>query len=212
MAFGSENSAAPGPHPRGPERGKGRSKVRQGLEERPPGVHDPGHQAELLQLHPDGPVGHEAAVEGGRCLVGPHGDQERLRGGASQPALIGRGPGKRHGDRGCDGRQGMRTAGPRGRGPARVRVRVRGKAVARLAAEGVGGGAATGDAAAAAAGGSRAPAGLQRLQRPGALETHHGLGGGVEAAELLVKQLDSLPRELGEDVPVHLATQPREAV
>lgn len=39
----------------------------------------------------------------------------------------------------------------------------------------------------------------------------HGLGQRVQVPELLVKQLHNLARELGEEVAVNLATQPREA-
>lgn len=39
----------------------------------------------------------------------------------------------------------------------------------------------------------------------------HGLGQRVQVPELLVKQLHDLPRELGEEVAVNLAAQPREA-
>lgn len=89
-----------------------------------------------------------------------------------------------------------------------------GIAAGRQAAEGVGGGTVTGGAAAAteaAIGGFWALARLERGNQPWGLEAHQGLGGGVEASELLIKKLHRLARELGEDVPVHVSAEPREA-
>lgn len=89
-----------------------------------------------------------------------------------------------------------------------------GVAASRQAAEGVGGGAVTGRVTAAteaAIGGFWALAGLEWGNQPRGLQTHQGLGGGVEASKFLIKQLHRLARELGEDVPVHVSTEPREA-
>lgn len=89
-----------------------------------------------------------------------------------------------------------------------------GVAASRQAAEGVGGGAVTGRVTAAteaAIGGFWALAGLEWGDQPRGLQTHQGLGGGVEASKFLIKQLHRLARELGEDVPVHVSTEPREA-
>lgn len=41
--------------------------------------------------------------------------------------------------------------------------------------------------------------------------SHHWLGQSVEVSELFVKELYDLASELGEEVPVNLATQPCEA-
>lgn len=73
----------------------------------------------------------------------------------------------------------------------------------------VAGGAAT--ATEAAGRGAVAGSGLEGGRQPGRLWAHHGLGGGVEVAELLVKQLHRRARELGEDVPVDVAAEPGEA-
>lgn len=89
-----------------------------------------------------------------------------------------------------------------------------GIAAGRQAAEGVGGGAVTGrvtGAAEAAIGGFWALVGLERSDQPRGLQTHQGLGRGVEASKFLIKQFHRLPRELGEDVSVHVSTEPREA-
>lgn len=43
------------------------------------------------------------------------------------------------------------------------------------------------------------------------LRAPHGLGQRVKVSELFVKQLHNLTRELGEEVAVNLAAQPREA-
>lgn len=66
-------------------------------------------------------------------------------------------------------------------------------------------------AAEAARRGAAARSGLWGCGQPGGLQAHHGLGGGVEVAELLVKQLHCLARELGEDVPVDVSAKPGEA-
>lgn len=105
---------------------------------------------------------------------------------------------------------GQGAAGPRGCG----QTPVLGVAACQQAAEGVGGRAVAGGAATAteaAGSGVGGCSGLEGCGRPGRLEAHHGLGGGVEVAELLVKQLHRLARELGEDVPVHVPAEPGEA-
>jgi hypothetical protein len=62
-----------------------------------------------------------------------------------------------------------------------------------------------------AIGDTGAHAGLKGCDQPWGLKAHQGLGGGVEVAKLLVKQFHRLTRELGEDVPVHVSTEPGEA-
>lgn len=59
--------------------------------------------------------------------------------------------------------------------------------------------------------GAAACSGLRGCDQPGGLQAHHGLGGGVQVAELLVKQLHSLARELGKDVPMDVSAEPGEA-
>lgn len=174
--------------------------MRQGLEKGPQGVGHPRHQAKLLELQPRGPVGVEVAVRSRQAVVGPH--EVGLRG--PPRGVMGLEPGSWRWvwDQGA--------AGPRGCG----QTLVLGVAARRLAAEGVGGCAVTGRAAAAAAEaagrGAGACSGLERCSQPGRLEAHHGLGGGVQVPELLVKWLHRLARELGEDVPVHMSAEPGE--
>lgn len=163
----------------------------------------PGHQAQLLELQPSGPVGVEVAVGRRRAVVGPQ----------AEVGLWARGPpgavvGLRPGGRRWVWSQG--TAWPR----RRRQSPVLGVAARRGAAEGVGGRVVAGGAATAteAAGrGAVASSGLEGGRQPGRLWAHHGLGGGVEVAELLVKQLHRRARELGEDVPVDVAAEPGEA-
>lgn len=56
-----------------------------------------------------------------------------------------------------------------------------------------------------------APAEQEREAARRGLGAAHGLGQRVQVPELLVKQLHDLARELGEEVAVDLATEPREA-
>lgn len=60
--------------------------------------------------------------------------------------------------------------------------------------------------------GAASRSGREGCNQPGRLQAHHGLGGGVEVAELLVKQRHGLARELGEDVPVDVSAEPGETV
>lgn len=184
------------------QQGKGPSEVRGGLQEGPPGWSQPRHQAQLLQLQPRGPVGPQVAVDsGGRAVVGPRGEVG-LGTRGSPRAVVGLEPGRwrRVWGRGA--------TGPRRRG----HTSGTGVAACRAAAEGVGGRAVTGGATAAAkAAIGRGCSGRDGGDQPRGLQAHHRLGGGVEVAELLVKQLHRLACELGEDVPVHVSAEPGEA-
>lgn len=59
--------------------------------------------------------------------------------------------------------------------------------------------------------GAEVGSGLKGCDQPGGLQAHHGLGGRVQVAELLIKQLHSLARELGQDVPMDVSAEPGEA-
>lgn len=163
----------------------------------------PGHQAQLLQLQPRGPVGVEVAVGSWRAVVGPQGEGGLWAQGPPR-ARVGLKP------EGQSGVGGQGTAGPRGR----RQTLVLGVAARRGAAEGVGGRVVAGRAATAteAAGrGAAACSGLQGCHQPGRLWAHHRLGGGIEVAKLLVEQLHRRARKLGEDVPVDVSAEPGEA-
>lgn len=163
----------------------------------------PGHQAQLLQLQPRGPVGVEVAVGSWRAVVGPQGEGGLWAQGPPR-ARVGLKP------EGQSGVGGQGTAGPRGR----RQTLVLGIAACRVAAEGVGGRVVTGGVATAteAAGrGAAACSGLQGCHQPGGLWAHHRLGGGIEVAKLLVEQLHRRARKLGEDVPVDVSAEPGEA-